>query len=127
MRNCCNRSTHTSAVCCWSRGARPLIVGGVADHVHVLTHLPKTLLVPDALRVLKTNSSRWVHERFPARAAFAWQAGYAAFSVSQSGVEDVRRYVADQEAHHRTLSFQDEYRAFLRRHAIEFDERYMWD
>ena len=57
------------------QGARPLIVGGVADHVHVLTHLPKMLLVPDALRVMKTNSSRWVHERFPARTAFAWQTG----------------------------------------------------
>jgi putative transposase len=107
--------------------ARPVIVGGAADHVHVLAHLPKTLIIPDALRVLKTNSSRWVHERSPARAAFAWQAGYAAFSVSQSAVEDVRRYIADQEQHHRTVSFQDEYRAFLRRHEIAFDERYMWD
>ena len=109
------------------QGGRPLIVGGVADHVHVLTHLPKMLLVPDALRVLKSNSSRWVHEQFPGRAAFAWQTGYAAFSVSQSGVEDVRRYIANQEEHHKSVSFQDEYRAFLRRHALEFDERYMWD
>src|SRR4051794_17114999 len=63
--------------------AQPLIIGGISDHVHVLVRLPKTLLIPDALRVLKTNSSRWVHEKYPHKASFAWQTGYAAFTVSQ--------------------------------------------
>jgi putative transposase len=88
--------------------ARPIIVGGVADHVHVLAHLPKLMTVPDVLRVVKTNSSRRVHELYPARKAFAWQAGYAAFTVSHSGIERVRRYIANQAEHHQRESFQDE-------------------
>jgi putative transposase len=107
--------------------AQPLIVGGVVDHVHALARLPKMLLIPDALRVLKTNSSRWVHEKYPHKASFAWQTGYAAFTVGQGIVEDVRRYIADQERHHQKVSFQDECRAFLRRNGMEFDERYMWE
>jgi hypothetical protein len=79
------------------------------------------------LRHLKANASRWVHETYPDRQAFAWQRGYAAFGVSRSNVDDVRRYIADQEEHHKTVSFQDEYRAFLRKHGVEFDERYVWD
>ncbi|HEX8915745.1 MAG TPA: transposase [Humisphaera sp.] len=104
-----------------------VLVGGVADHVHVLAYLPKNLSVPDALRLIKANSSGWVHRTFPARQSFAWQAGYAAFTASLSVMEDVRAYIADQEEHHRTVSFQDEYRAFLRRHGLSWDERYVWD
>ncbi|MDB5296431.1 MAG: Transposase like protein [Phycisphaerales bacterium] len=107
--------------------AKPVLIGGVADHVHVLTYLPAPLPIPDAVRVLKANSSGWVHRTFPDRRSFAWQAGYAAFTVSRSGLEDVRRYIANQEEHHKSVSFQDEYRAFLRKHDIEFDERYVWD
>ena len=107
--------------------AQPIIVGGVADHVHFLAHLPKSMTVPDVLRVVKTNSSRWVHERYPARAAFAWQAGYATFTVSHSGIDRVRRYIANQDEHHRTESFQNEYRKSLERHGLTYDERYMWD
>ena len=105
---------------------KPVIVNGVADHVHVLAYLPPTLAVSDALRTIKTNSSRWVHETNKDLAAFAWQAGYAAFAVSRSVMEDVRRYIQEQEEHHRTLTYEDEYRAFLRKHGIEFDERYVW-
>ena len=106
---------------------RIVIVGGVADHVHVLAYLPAPMSVPDAVRVLKANSSGWVHRTFPDRQVFAWQSGYAAFTVSRSVMDDVRRYIANQEEHHRTVTFQDEYLAFLRRHEIPFDERYMWD
>jgi putative transposase len=108
-------------------GGKAVLINGMPDHVHVLTHLPATVSVSDVLRTVKANASRWVHETYPDRAAFGWQRGYAAFSVSASNVDDVRRYVADQEERHRTLSFQDEYRAFLRKHGIEFDERYVWD
>lgn len=105
----------------------PLIIGGVADHVHLLVRLPKNMALPDLMRVLKANSSKWVHETYPSKHAFAWQTGYAAFSVSESGVDEVRRYIAGQADHHRAVSFQDEYRAFLRRHGFAFDERYIWE
>jgi putative NIF3 family GTP cyclohydrolase 1 type 2 len=81
----------------------------------------------DVLRVLKTNSSRWVHEQWPERRAFAWQTGYGAFSVSQSNRQEVERYIAGQEDHHRHVSFQEEFVAFLKRHGIAYDERYVWE
>lgn len=106
---------------------RPVLINGPADHLHALIYLPPTTSISDAIRVLKSNASKWVHETFPDRASFAWQSGYGAFSVSQSNLDDVHRYVADQEEHHKAVSFQDEYRAFLRKHGIAFDERYVWD
>ncbi len=108
-------------------GGVALLINGPADHVHALVKLPHTFAVADAMRVIKTNSSRWVHETWPARRAFAWQAGYGAFSVSQSHVEAVRSYIAGQEEHHRRVTFQDEFLEFLRRHGIEYDERYIWE
>lgn len=108
-------------------GAVPLAINGPGDHVHALVTVPTTLAVADLMRVLKTNSSRWVHEQWPERRAFAWQNGYGAFSVSKSNVDEVVRYMETQEEHHRHVSFQDEFRAFLRRHGIAFDERYVWE
>ena len=108
-------------------GGKAVLINGMPDHVHVLTYVPATISISDLLRNLKANASRWVHETYPGRQAFGWQRGYAAFGVSRSNVDDVRRYIADQEEHHKTVSFQDEYRAFLRRHGMEFDERYVWD
>jgi REP element-mobilizing transposase RayT len=104
-----------------------LAAGGIPDHVHLLARLSKEMSVSEALRLLKTNSSKWIHETFPEHRAFAWQAGYAAFVVSYSGLPAVKQYLATQAEHHRTLAFQDEVRAFLRRHHLEFDERYLWD
>jgi REP element-mobilizing transposase RayT len=112
-----------------ARGLKcPLVTaGGVADHVHLLTSLGREVAIAELVRDLKAGSSRWVHETFGDRPGFAWQAGYAAFAVSGSVVEQVVRYIANQEEHHRTRTFQDEYRDFLRRHGIEWDERYVWD
>jgi REP element-mobilizing transposase RayT len=107
--------------------AAGLCVNGVEDHVHVYASLPSTITIADAVSVLKSNSTRWVHETFPDTEAFAWQHGYGAFSVSLSEDERVRAYILGQEAHHRQRSFQDEYRAFLRRHNMEWDERYVWE
>jgi putative transposase len=76
---------------------------------------------------VKKGSSQWMKINGPKNPEVHWQAGYAAFSVSQSNVGEVRRYIETQEDHHRRLTFQDELRAFLRRHEIEFDERYVWD
>ena len=108
-------------------GTQPLLINGVADHVHLLIGLCATHALADVMRVLKTNSSRWVHEQWPARAGFAWQTGYGAFSVSYSNIDAVKAYIARQEEHHRSISFQEEFIAFLRRHQIEFDERYIWE
>jgi REP element-mobilizing transposase RayT len=95
-------------------GGVPLIVNGVADHVHMLVVLPQTTSVADALRTVKANSSGWVHERWPERRDFAWQTGYGAFTVSESRRDTVRRYIADQEAHHRKATFEEEKRSSWR-------------
>ena len=104
-----------------------ICINGTEDHVHLLIASPPALAIADLMRVVKTNSSRWVHLEFPDRAAFAWQTGYGGFSVSGSNVEAVRQYILDQEEHHRRLSFQEEFIAFLKRHGIAYDERYIWE
>jgi REP element-mobilizing transposase RayT len=101
--------------------------GGMPDHVHFLVSLSRESSVSDVLRQIKGSSSRWIHETAPNLRGFAWQAGYAAFAVSYSHIGTVKRYIAIQADHHRTVSFQEEYLAFLRRHEIEFEERYLWD
>ncbi len=104
----------------------PLAIGGTKDHVHMLMRLPADVALADCLRVVKANSSRWVKEKWPKRRSFAWQGGYAAFSVSESNRGAVVRYIQDQERHHQRISFHDEFLALLKRHGVEFDERYMW-
>jgi putative transposase len=106
--------------------AVPIAIGGTADHMHLLIRLPADLAVSDCLRVVKTNSSRWIKERWPERRSFAWQGGYGAFSVSESRRSAVMRYIQDQAQHHRRILFQDELRGLLKNHRVEFDERYMW-
>ena len=106
--------------------ATPIAVGGTADHVHLLMRLPANLAVAECLRVAKTNSSRWVGERWPQERKFAWQGGYGAFSVSESRRAAVIRYIRDQAQHHRRISFQDEFLALLKNHRVEFDERHIW-
>jgi REP element-mobilizing transposase RayT len=107
-------------------GGSALNINGTPDHVHLLLLLPGTTSMADAMRVLKTNSSRWIHETYPNRRTFAWQTGYGAFSVSQSNAEEVRRYIDNQEEHHRKVTFEEEFVAFLKRHGVEYDERYIW-
>jgi putative transposase len=101
-------------------------VGGVEDHVHVVVRIPPKLALRKAVQLLKGGSSKWIHDTFPALGKFAWQDGYSAFTVSQSNLRAVIHYVANQREHHRRRTFQDEYRALLERHGIEFDERYLW-
>jgi REP element-mobilizing transposase RayT len=101
--------------------------GGMPDHVHVLASLSRETSVAEVVRNLKANSSRWVHETFPERRAFAWQSGYGAFTVSYSNLEQVKGYLARQAEHHHKQTFQEEFVAFLRRHQIEYDERYLWE
>jgi putative transposase len=105
---------------------RALTIGGTADHVHILLSLPPTICVADALRDMKSNTSGWVHETWPARSDFAWQTGYGAFSVSQSSCEAVTEYIRNQEPHHHRMTFQEEFLILLKKHGIEYDERYIW-
>ena len=105
-------------------GGRCEIAGGTADHVHLLVTLWAKPGVADFMRDLKRSSSLWVHAD-PARHAFAWQEGYAAFTVSASAVDEVRRYIANQEEHHRERSFLEELKIMLVKSGVKFDERYM--
>jgi len=104
-----------------------LKVGGVADHVHLLFGLSRTVAVAKVVELVKTSSSKWIKTKGPEFAFFHWQTGYGVFSVSQSDADAVVRYIENQEAHHRRLSFQDEYRRFLERYQVAYDERYVWD
>ena len=101
-------------------------IGGVADHVHLLVSMPTTLPVAKAVQFIKGGSSTWVHQTFPQARNFAWQEGYGAFSVSVSHLPETIAYIANQEEHHRKKSFQEEYLAFLQKHGIEYDEKYLW-
>jgi putative transposase len=101
-------------------------INGTSDHVHMLISLPPVVSISKALSFIKSNSSGWVHDRWPRR-SFAWQLGYGAFSVSKSNVPGVLKYVRSQEEHHRKITFKEEFIDFLRRHEIEYDERYIWD
>lgn len=100
-----------------------LIINGTVDHVHVLVRIRPSHAPAEIVRVVKTNSSRWISERSP---EFAWQTGYGVFSVSESNVRAITKYIASQEKHHRRRSFQDEFRAFLMKNTITADEKYIW-
>ncbi len=104
-----------------------LIAGGMSDHVHLLVSIGREDTIADTVKALKSGSSRWLHDSGTAGRSFAWQAGYGAFTVSQSQIEVVTNYIRNQAEHHRNRSFQQEYRFLLRNHGIEFDERYVWD
>jgi REP element-mobilizing transposase RayT len=106
-------------------GAIPEVVGGVADHIHILLGLPATARLADVLRDIKAVSSKWVHDEIEDR-AFAWQEGYGAFTVSPSHREIVRNYIARQEKHHQKRTFQEEYLELLHRCGVDFDERFLW-
>jgi REP-associated tyrosine transposase len=105
----------------------PIIVNSVEDHVHILCNFSRTLTIANLIEETKKSSSMWMKQQGVKYCDFYWQAGYGAFSVSESNVEQVRAYIATQEEHHRTLSFQDEFRALCRKHGISIDEQYVWD
>lgn len=102
-------------------------VGGVADHVHLAVRLSRTVSVSDLVKEIKTASSKWAKTQDAARHDFAWQQGYGAFSLGMSQKDALLHYIDTQEEHHRTRTFQDEYRAFLAKYGIDYDERYVWD
>ena len=101
--------------------------GGTSDHVHSLFRLSKNCSMAKIVEEIKTSSSKWIKTQDRALINFHWQSGYGAFSVSPADVQAVAEYIAQQEAHHRAVTFQEEYRRLLESHGIEFDERYLWD
>ena len=108
-------------------GCDPIKIGGVSDHVHLLTTLSRTLTTADFVKEAKRVSSVWAKSKDSSLSGFQWQTGYAVFSVAQSEYQQIASYIDRQESHHQTISFQDEYRRLLRDHGIAFDERYVWD
>jgi putative transposase len=110
-----------------SEGGILLEIGGMPDHAHLVTKFKADASMAQMLRVIKSRSSKWVNEQGGMSSRFAWQTGYGAFSISQSQLAAVINYVQDQERHHRTMTFQEEYVKMLRKQGIEYDERYLWD
>lgn len=106
---------------------KALSIGGTEDHVHLLLSLPATLSVAKAMQLIKGGASKWVHDTFPEHHAFAWQEGYGAFSLGIADVSRTIAYIEKQAEHHRRRDFKQEFLAFLKRHGIEYDERYIWD
>ena len=108
-------------------GCVPIIVGGITDHIHILTTLSKTKSLSEIMRIIKSKSSKWIKTINPYYNRFAWQNGYGAFSVSPSIVDKTIAYIQNQVNHHRRTSFQDEYKAFLEAYRIPFDEKYLFN
>jgi REP element-mobilizing transposase RayT len=108
-------------------GGIMLEIGGIADHLHILTKWKPSIALSDFLAKIKGNSSKWANETKMKMRKFGWQEGYGAFSVSESQVVAVTKYIRSQEEHHRKQTFQEEYLALLKKHRIQFDERYLWD
>ena len=104
-----------------------IAIGGTANHVHILATLPKSMNVPDFVRTIKANSSRWIKSLQPCYEGFMWQDGYGVFSVSASMVDKTVHYIANQEAHHKKRSFREEYKLFLDLYGIDYDERYVFE
>ena len=104
-----------------------LTSGGIEDHVHLLVRIHPSFAISETVQLIKANSSRWINLERKVDGKFEWQRGYGVFSVSQSMSETVKRYLAGQREHHRKQSFRQEYLEMLRRHGVEFDERYVFD
>ncbi len=102
-----------------------MAVGGYEDHCHVLVAIPSTMTVAKAAQAIKTNSSKWLSETYPELKDFELQEGYSAFSVSSSMITKVQKYIMNQEEHHKTKTFKDEYIEFLKLNNIEFDEKHV--
>jgi REP element-mobilizing transposase RayT len=102
-----------------------LIINGTGDHVHMLIRIRPAHSIAEIARIVKANSSGWVHKT--GHTELAWQAGYGVFSVSESSIPAITKYIAEQEEHHQKRSFQEEFVAFLKKNKVAYDEKYIWD
>ena len=112
---------------CKNQKAHALLIGGVADHVHLLCQLHSTCAVAALIKEVKRSSTLWIKDKGGFLTKFSWQAGYGAFSIGQSQIEEVKKYIENQTQHHHRQSYQDEFREFLRLYEINYDEKYVWD
>ena len=112
---------------CKELGCPVLAVGGVEDHVHILCTLSRNMALSELVGKVKANSSKWIKTKGEQYANFYWQNGYGAFSVNPTETEVVIKYIQNQEEHHKKRTFQEEYRLFLKKYKVEYDERYVWD
>ena len=115
------------AAICNAQGCPAHQAGGTDDHVHIALSLSRTTSVSKLAEQVKKSSSKWIKTKGKPYAAFSWQAGYGAFSIGQSQLGAVKRYIDAQEEHHKRRSFKDEFLQLLRKYSVEFDERYIWD
>ena len=105
----------------------PYLINGTADHVHILSSLPRTVPLSKFIEDIKRNSSRWIKTKQGLYQKFAWQSGYGAFSVSRSRHQAVKKYITAQKEHHRTITFKEEFLSFLEKYGVTYDEQYLWD
>jgi REP element-mobilizing transposase RayT len=122
------KATHAYlAGICKQQESPAVVIGGVADHVHILSRLGRTIDLATLVREIKRDSSKWIQENEPKLRGFHWQAGYGVFSISPSHVNALTRYIENQEEHHRVVTFQEEFRRICKKYGVEIDERYAWD
>ena len=112
---------------CKKKECIPIKIGGHLDHVHILCKLSKKVTLMNLLEEIKSHSSRWIKTKDKSLERFYWQDGYGSFSINPTQVDTVIEYIANQKEHHKHLSFQDEYRAFLKKYHVDYDERYVWE
>jgi len=112
---------------CKNLECQPLIVGGYTDHIHILSMLSKKITLVSYMKELKVNSSKWIKTKGELYEDFFWQDGYGAFSVNPKQTEAVKKYISNQHQHHQKVGFKDEYRVFLKKYGVDYDERYVWD
>ena len=105
----------------------PVLMNSVEDHIHILFDLARTISPAEAVQEIKTSSSKWINAQHQRYQTFGWQNGYGMFAVSQSAIPDVCKYIGNQHEHHRSVSFKEEYIIFLKKHELDYDERYVWD
>lgn len=110
-----------------NKGCPALIIGGDTDHIHALCSLSRTCSVVELVEKVKSHSSRWIKTKRDEFKDFQWQSGYGVFSIGQSGVDDLKRYIVNQKDHHRRNFYQEEFRSLCRKYKVDFDERYVWD
>jgi putative transposase len=115
------------ATICRTAGCHAHKIGGTNDHIHIACSLSRTVTIADFIGTIKADSSKWMKTQGQSLVGFSWQNGYGAFSIGQSQLNAVKHYIAGQIEHHRVRSFQEEFREFLRRYQVQFDEKYVWD